>query len=76
MRALRASDPHTWGVRALSKKFNLPMGFVMACCQAPREKLEFERRKIEAMRQRWGPAKKKAEEERHKRLAMFYRGEI
>lgn len=76
MRALRAEDPQKWTVRALSNKFDMPMGFIMACCQAPREKIEFERRKMELIRQRWGPAKRKAMEERGRRREMLYRGEI
>lgn len=76
MRALRASDPHKWSVRNLSAKFDLPMGFVMACCQAPKEKIEFERRKMELIQKRWPLSKKKAMEERKKRAEMLYRGEI
>ncbi|KAJ4396521.1 hypothetical protein N0V93_000741 [Gnomoniopsis smithogilvyi] len=76
MRALRASDPHKWSVRNLSAKFDLPMGFVMACCQAPKEKIEFEKRKMELTQKRWPPSKKKAMEERKKRAEMLYRGEI
>lgn len=76
MRRLRAEDPHKWTVRALSIKFDMPMGFIMACCQAPRSKIEFERRKVELMRQRWGPAKAKAVEDRERRREMLYRGDI
>ncbi|CAN8106124.1 unnamed protein product [Discula destructiva] len=76
MRALRQQDPHKWSVRKLSAKFDLPMGFVMAACQAPREKVEFERRKMELVQQRWSPSKRKAMEERKRRAEMLYRGEI
>lgn len=76
MRALRASDPHKWSVRALSAKFDLPMGFVMACCQAPKEKIEFERRKMELIQKRWAPGKRKAMEDRKRRAEMLYNGEI
>lgn len=76
MRAMRTGDPQKWTVRALSIKFDMPMGFIMACCQAPREKIEFERRKMELIRQRWGPAKRKAREDRSRRSAMLYRGEL
>lgn len=76
MRRLRSEDPYKWTVRALSMKFDMPMGFIMACCQAPRSKIEFERRKVELMRQRWGPAKTKAMEDRERRREMLYRGEI
>lgn len=76
MRALRLSDPHKWSVRNLSAKFDMPMGFVMACCQAPKEKIDFERRKMELIQKRWAPSKKKAMEERKKRAELLYRGEI
>lgn len=76
MRALRSGDPQKWTVRALSTKYDMPMGFIMACCQAPREKIEFERRKMELVRQRWGPAKRKAKEDKGRRREMLYRGEI
>ncbi|KKY39608.1 putative ribosomal protein 20 mitochondrial [Diaporthe ampelina] len=76
MRRLREQDPHKWDVRALSDKYAIPHIFVMMCCQAPKEKLEFERKKMELIRQRWGPIRAKAKEDRHRRTQMLYRGEI
>lgn len=76
MRRLRSEDPHRWNVHNLSVKYDLPRGFIMACCQAPKEKIEFERRKMELIQARWGPAKKKAHEDRLRRREMLYRGEI
>lgn len=76
MRALRISDPYKWSVRNLSAKFDMPMGFVMACCQAPKEKIDFERRKMELIQKRWSPSKKKAMEERQRKAEMLARGEI
>lgn len=76
MRRLRQEDPHKWDVRELSKKYAIPHIFVMMCCQAPKEKLEFERQKMELIRQRWGPIRAKAKEDRHRRTQMLYRGEI
>lgn len=76
MRRLREEDPHKWDVRALSDKYAIPHIFVMMCCQAPKEKLEFERKKMELIRQRWGPIRAKAKEDRHRRTQMLYRGEI
>lgn len=76
MRRLREEDPHKWDVRALSEKYSIPHIFVMMCCQAPKEKLEFERKKMELIRQRWGPIRAKAKEDRHRRTQMLYRGEI
>lgn len=76
MRRLRSEDPHRWNVHNLSVKYDLPRGFVMACCQAPKEKIEFERRKMELIQARWGPAKKRAHEDRLRRREMLYRGEL
>ncbi|KAJ0119374.1 hypothetical protein N8I77_001932 [Diaporthe amygdali] len=76
MRRLREEDPHKWNVSALSEKYEIPHIFVMMCCQAPKEKLEFERKKMELIRQRWGPIRAKAKEDRHRRTQMLYRGEI
>lgn len=76
MRQLRTTDPYKWSVKALSLKYEIPIGFVMACCQAPKDKIDFERRKFELLQQRWGSAKRKAHEERVRRNEMLYRGEI
>ncbi|PSR97051.1 mitochondrial ribosomal protein subunit L20-domain-containing protein [Coniella lustricola] len=76
MRHLRTTDPYKWSVKALSLKYEIPIGFVMACCQAPKEKIDFERRKFELLQQRWGSAKRKAHDERVRRNEMLYRNEI
>lgn len=76
MRRLREEDAHKWSVTALADKFDLPRGFVMACCQAPKDKLEFERKKIELIQKRWGPIRAKAREQKERRKDMLYRGEI
>lgn len=76
MRRLREEDAHKWSVTALADKFDLPRGFVMACCQAPKDKIEFERKKLELIQQRWGPIRAKAREQKERRKEMLYRGEI
>ncbi|KUI62653.1 54S ribosomal protein L20, mitochondrial [Cytospora mali] len=76
MRRLREEDAHKWSVTALADKFDLPRGFVMACCQAPKDKIEFERRKLELIQQRWGPIRAKARQQKERRREMLYRGEI
>ncbi|KUI72619.1 54S ribosomal protein L20, mitochondrial [Cytospora mali] len=60
-----------WSVTALADKFDLPRGFVMACCQAPKEKIEFERRKLELIQQRWGPIRAKARQQKERRREML-----
>lgn len=76
MRQLRTEDPHRWTVKALSEKFQIPQGFVMSCCQAPKEKIEFERKKLELISRRWGALKRKAKEDKERRREMLFRGEI
>lgn len=76
MRQLRTSDPYQWTVKRLSEKYQIPQAFVMACCQAPKEKIEFERKKLELASQRWGAIKRKAKEDKAKRREMLYRGEL
>lgn len=76
LRHLRQSDPGTWGVSKLAKKFNCSPMFVMMCSQAPTEKLAEQKEKLEAVKARWGPIRSKAREDRSRRKAMLYRGEI
>lgn len=76
MRRLREEDAHKWSVTALADKYDLPRGFVMACCQAPKDKIEFERKKLELIQKRWGPIRAKAREQKERRREMLYRGEI
>lgn len=76
MRQLRSEDPYRWTVKALSEKFQIPQSFVMSCCQAPKEKLEFERKKMELISKRWGAIKRKAKEDKERRRVMLFRGEI
>lgn len=76
MRQLRQEDPSRWNVKALSDKYQIPQSFVMACCQAPKEKIEFERKKLELISKRWGAMKRKAKEDKERRREMLFRGEI
>lgn len=76
MRELRTEDPYKWTVKALSDRYQIPQAFVMACCQAPKEKIEFERKKLELISRRWGNLKRKAMEDRERRREMLFRGEI
>lgn len=76
MRQLRTEDPHRWTVKALSEKFQIPQRFVMSCCQAPKEKIEFERKKLELISRRWGAIKRKAKEDKERRREMLFQGQI
>lgn len=76
VRALRQNDPYTWSVRALSKKYELPMNLVMAMTQGSQEKNEFEKRKLALLQERYSPAKRKAMEDRKRRADMIARGDL
>ena len=76
IRHLRESDPDTWSVSKLAQKFNCAPMFVLMCSQATEEKLAQQKEKVELVKARWGPIRSKAREDRSRRKAMLYRGEI
>jgi hypothetical protein len=59
----------------LARKFNCTSLFIGICCQAPPEKIALEKAKIEAIRERWGPKRRMAREDRVKRREAAYRDE-
>jgi hypothetical protein len=75
IRRLRTSDPNTWTRLKLARKFNCTSLFIGICCQAPPEKVALEKAKIEAIRERWGPKRRMAREDRVKRREAAYRDE-
>ncbi|OIW23669.1 hypothetical protein CONLIGDRAFT_649688 [Coniochaeta ligniaria NRRL 30616] len=76
MRRLRAEDPVTNSVIALSNKFGCSKTFVMMCCHAPKEHQEKHRERLAGVRERWGPTRTKAREDRVRRKDMLLRGEL
>ena len=64
-----------WSVNKLARKFNCSMTFIQMCCQAPSEKKELERQKVEAIKARWGPKRTRAREDRVKRRDLILRDE-
>ncbi|KAI1876234.1 hypothetical protein JX265_000519 [Neoarthrinium moseri] len=76
MRALRSSDPATWSVLALAKKFQCSNYFVLMCCRANPQHRQSEKERLEAIKARWGPIRTKAREDRQKRKVMLGRGEL
>lgn len=48
------------------------MFFVKMCCEASKERKEYERKRLEALRARWGPKRTRAREDmlRRKELAL------
>ncbi len=75
IRRLRTSDPVKWSRIRLARKFNCTSLFIGICCQAPPEKLALEKAKLEAIRERWGPKRTMAREDRIKRREASYRDE-
>jgi hypothetical protein len=45
------------------------------CVQAPQEKKELERQKLETVKARWGPRRTKAREDKAKRWELILRDE-
>ncbi|KAL2138009.1 hypothetical protein VTI28DRAFT_7669 [Corynascus sepedonium] len=76
MRRLRAADPATNTVQALSARFQCSKLFVMMCCQAPPERKEQVRAELERARDRWGPRRAAARDERRARMGMLFNGEL
>lgn len=75
IRRLRTADPVKWSRIRLARKFNCTSLFIGICCQAPAEKLAYEKAKLEAIRERWGPKRTMAREDRIKRREASYRDE-
>lgn len=76
MRRLRAEDPVKNSVIALANKFGCSKTFVMMCCHAPKEHQEKHKERLAAVRERWGPKRTKAREDRVRRKDMLLRGEL
>ncbi|KAK3944079.1 mitochondrial ribosomal protein subunit L20-domain-containing protein [Diplogelasinospora grovesii] len=76
MRRLREQDPVANTVQNLANKFRCSKLFVMMCCQAPREYRDQKQAQMEAIKNRWGPRRSAAREDRKRRLDMLFRGEL
>ncbi|GAB7351619.1 hypothetical protein MBLNU459_g2233t2 [Dothideomycetes sp. NU459] len=74
IRRLRAEDPRQWTRVRLADKFGCSQFFVSLCCCAPEIKEE-RQRELEAIKRRWGRAKKEAREDRVRRKEGWGRGE-
>jgi hypothetical protein len=75
IRSLRTNDPDKWTARRLAYKYNCSIFFISMCCEAPAEKKERDREKEDAMKARWGPRRRKAREDREKRIQLALRDE-
>ncbi|KAI4156145.1 MAG: hypothetical protein LQ340_000482, partial [Diploschistes diacapsis] len=73
IRALRSSDPFAWTKKKLAEKFGCTEFFVSMCSPAPKERLDWARRKEEAVKSQWGRKRRGAREEREKRKVLLQR---
>ncbi len=76
MRRLRAEDPETNSVVALSRRFQCSKLFVLMCCQASPSHQDKRKAEKQSIIDRWGPRKQAAVNERRRRLDMLFRGEL
>ncbi|GAB1315059.1 54S ribosomal protein L20, mitochondrial [Madurella fahalii] len=76
MRALRLADPVANSVQTLAERFGCSKLFVMMCCQSPREHRDQVKAQEEAVKERWGPRRAAAREERRRRWEMVLNGEL
>jgi hypothetical protein len=78
MRRLRAEDPVKNSVPTLAKRYGCTKLFVMMCCAVatPREHQKMRKAEQQAVRDRWGPRRAAAKEEKAKRLEMLFNGEL
>ncbi len=72
MRRLRAEDPETHSVVALSRRFKCSKLFVLMCCQASRDHQQRRKEEKLGIINRWGPRKQAAVNERRRRLDMLF----
>ncbi|KAI1662529.1 mitochondrial ribosomal protein subunit L20-domain-containing protein [Daldinia decipiens] len=73
MRELRATDPERWSVLKLAERYGCAPYFVMMCCRAPDEHRERERAILGAVKERWGPIRTAARQERKKRRDLLHK---
>ena len=76
---LKRSDPDAWNNTKLARKFNCSSTFVSICLREcgvddTQRKLEM-KAKLEAIKTKWGPRRRKAREEQDKRFELAYRGD-
>jgi hypothetical protein len=76
---LKQQDPDQWINTRLARKFNCSSRFISICltqCGVDNTKLKKEmEEKMEAIKARWGPRRRKAKEEQERRFKLAYRGD-
>jgi Mitochondrial ribosomal protein subunit L20 len=75
IKRLRMGDPENWSTAQLARKFNCSARFIAMCCETTEEKVAAEKEKLERVKARWGPKRRKAREDRAKRKEIISRDE-
>ncbi|PNS18003.1 54S ribosomal protein L20, mitochondrial [Sphaceloma murrayae] len=74
IRKLRATDPRQWTVKKLADLFECSEFFIKLCASSPEAKAAQDA-KIDAIKSRWGRAKREAREERDRRKDLWGRAD-
>jgi hypothetical protein len=75
MRRLKDSDPQGWTKHKLAKKFNCSSLFANIVCESTPEQKAYAKQKLEAAKEKWGPKRRAAREDRQKRRELWHRDE-
>ena len=73
IRRLRSLDPFEWTRKRLAEKFGCTEFFVGMCVPADQERTDWHERNLEAAKDRWGPKRRRARDERRKRRELWNR---
>jgi hypothetical protein len=76
LRRLRAADPVANSVQNLARQYRCSKLFILMCCRAPQDHKEKIQAAEEAVKNRWGPRRRQAREERARRMEMLFSGEL
>lgn len=71
IRRLRAEDPFTWTRKKLAEKYGCSQFFVGMVAETTEKKKKFEQEHLEKIKDRWGPKRRHAGEERLKRRQLI-----
>ncbi|KAK3359121.1 mitochondrial ribosomal protein subunit L20-domain-containing protein [Lasiosphaeria hispida] len=76
IRRLRTEDPVKNSVAVLSERYKCSKLFIMMCVSSPREHRDKIKSALEMVRQRWGPRRAAAREDRRRRWEMLFNSEL
>ncbi|KAK0720788.1 mitochondrial ribosomal protein subunit L20-domain-containing protein [Lasiosphaeris hirsuta] len=76
IRRLRTEDPVKNSVAVLSERYKCSKLFIMMCVSSPREHRDKIKSALEMVRQRWGPRRAAAREDRKRRWEMLFNSQL